>query len=209
MEGKVLTILYAAFGIPLLLCYLVVVGSAVSSCCRAFRHPHPSSSASSSPRSSKADNRLARLDYHQDPPYPYPASSSTIKMNEDEEDEGRECSARFISSYWPVALSLLATVLYILAGSWMFSSVVPLPWTDALLLSFMLFTTTGIPDGQSAVWARNGPLVAISIYIVLGLSLCSVSFHLIYEWLLSRWSLSTSMASQHPSLSHRRSSSHS
>lgn len=216
MESKVLTIIYAAFGIPLMLSYLTVMGSALSSCFRCCRIVPSGDEQTRRTVMGGSDGKLARLDYlvnsnhelyHQYRP-------SLVQQNKIAStiENPSTTSSKVSWSYWPVVFALNVIVLYILAGAWLFSSLVPLPWLDALLLSFMLFTTTSIPDRPSAiVWTgRNALMVATSFYVLIGLTLCSLCFHLIYEWLLARWTFihSNSDQSVTSSTSSRRSSGH-
>lgn len=199
VEGKILTILYASFGIPLLLFYLTVVGSALSSCVMCCRFDSRRGRGVQS--LDHRDSHLATGD--KTPSVVMTRLDASCQANElfhhplkavIKDDESIEASSSTssgsrsrIRSYWPPVLCLMLILFYIVSGTWLFSSLMSLPLMDALLLSFMLFTTMGIPDAHSAVWSANGAQMAIAFYIFLGLTLCSVCFNLIYEWLLSRW----------------------
>lgn len=198
-EGKFLTVLYASFGIPLLLFYLTVVGSALSSCMqcclldwRGRRNMQSHQQAHST--SGKSPSIVTtRLDPSCQPNELFHHPIKAI-IKDDESIEGSSTSSMTrerIRSYWPPVFCLLLILVYIASGTWFFSSFMSLPVMDALLLSFMLFTTMGIPDAHSAIWtSANGPVVAVSIYIFLGLTLCSFCLNLLYDWLLTRWASS-------------------
>lgn len=211
MEGKILTILYASFGIPLLLFYLTVVGSALSSCmlcCRfdsrlSRRHRVQSPQRDHTGTSGKTPSVVTT---RMDPSCQQPSNDTLFHhplkavIKDDESIEASSSttsngsrSGRTIRSYWPPFLCFIMILVYIVSGTWLFSSLMSLPLMDALLLSFMLFTTMGIPDAHSAVWSATGAQLVIAFYIFIGLTLCSLCFNLIYEWLLSRWTLPTSV----------------
>ena len=195
-EGKLLTILYAAFGIPLLLFYLTAVGSALSSCmvCCPFdslaRRQRYLESRRRDHSSKSPAVVTTRLDESCQPNELFHHPMKAV-MKDDESLESTSTSSSVIrlrlSTFWPPICCLILILVYIASGTWVFSSLMSLPFTDALLLSFMLFTTMGIPDAHSAIWNRSGPLLAVSIYIFVGLTLCSLCFNLLYEWILSRW----------------------
>ncbi|XP_057367563.1 potassium channel subfamily K member 18-like isoform X2 [Daphnia carinata] len=220
-EGKILTILYAAFGIPLLLFYLTAVGSTFSSClmqCPLLDFRYRSSSSPSTRRrrdqlSSVASGHnmsavptvvmTTRLDsslsHHQQPNellFHHPMKTAAVIVKDDESIEATSSTSSSndanrrvlrIHSFWPPLLCLILILIFIASGTCVFSSLMSLSTMDALLLSFMLLTTTGIPDAHSVVWTGQSswPLMAVSIYIFLALTLCSICFSLIYEWLLS------------------------
>ena len=170
-EAKLLTIVYAAFGIPLLLFYLTVVGSALSSCFgasfrRMQRHWQPDVRSTKS-----ADGVGVGLDADFNPDGPPPFC----------------IGVKHARSYWPVIVCVTLVMVYMASGAWAFAVVMSMSLTDAILLSFMLFTTMGIPDAHSIIWTQTTPVVAVSLYIIVGLTLCSLCFNLIYEWILSRW----------------------
>ncbi|XP_046447664.1 uncharacterized protein LOC124196578 [Daphnia pulex] len=225
-EGKILTILFAAFGIPLLLFYLTVVGSALSSCLMCCpllnsrktggggrrRREHGSSHMSAVPAvvmTTRHDSTSFSHQHHQPANellfhHQQPMKSSVV-VKDDESIEASTSSTSSssadyrrlvgrIRSFWPPIFCLILVLLFVACGTLLFSFLMSLPATDALLLSFMLLTTTGIPDAHSAVWSGQSswPLVAVSIYIFLALTLCSICFNLIYEWLLAQWTSSAS-----------------
>ena len=200
-EGKCLTILYAGFGIPLLLFYLTVVGSSLSSCLccwpmrqrrsgggdnnsnasgymkGSFIHQHESVAATAN----HYQKRSTAVRYR-------PGDDVDVADGDDESiDMAEFCSRSPLRSYCPLVFCLLLVLVYMACGAWTFSSLMSLSLVDALLLSFMLFTTMGVPDPQSAVWARTSTIVAVSVYILVGITLCSLCFNLIYDWLLTRW----------------------
>ncbi|XP_032790938.2 potassium channel subfamily K member 18 isoform X2 [Daphnia magna] len=221
-EGKILTILYAAFGIPLLLFYLTAVGSTFSSCLMQcplldFRyHSSPSSRRRRDQLSSAASGHnmsavptsvmTTRLDpslsHHQQTNellFHHPMKTATAVVKDDESIEATSSTSSSndanrrvlrIHSFWPPLFCLILILIFIASGTCVFSSLMSLSTMDALLLSFMLLTTTGIPDAHSVVWTGQSswPLMAVSIYIFLALTLCSICFSLIYEWLLSEGS---------------------
>lgn len=213
-EGKILTILYAAFGIPLLLFYLTAVGSTFSSCLMQcplldFRyHSSPSSRRRRDQLSSAASGHnmsavptsvmTTRLDpslsHHQQTNellFHHPMKTATAVVKDDESIEATSSTSSSNDanshSFWPPLFCLILILIFIASGTCVFSSLMSLSTMDALLLSFMLLTTTGIPDAHSVVWTGQSPwpLMAVSIYIFLALTLCSICFSLIYEWLLS------------------------
>ncbi|KAI9562693.1 hypothetical protein GHT06_010147 [Daphnia sinensis] len=217
-EGKILTILYAAFGIPLLLFYLTAVGSTFSSCLMQcplldFRYRSSTrrrrdqlSSAASGHNMSAVPTVVmtTRLDpsvsHHQQTNellfhHPMKTAAAVI-VKDDESIEATSSTSSSndanrgvlrIHSFWPPLFCLILILIFIASGTCLFSSLMSLSTMDALLLSFMLLTTTGIPDAHSVVWTGQSswPLMAVSIYIFLALTLCSICFSLIYEWLLS------------------------
>ena len=229
-EGKLLTILYASFGIPLLLLYLSVVGSALSSlchCCWPFvissgHQRHQSHKRSPFECQSQSANEL----FH------HPVKSSAIKDVDDccqsieasstsssSNDSSmmpscRCCSTgRMLRSSWPVPVfCLLLFTVYIISGTCIFSWMLPMPLMDALLLSFMLLTTMGIPDDDGRHQRHQQQSarlpMAIALYVIVGLTMCSFCFNLIYEWLVWRWSSSSSRSaivnSSDSHLSHKR-----
>jgi hypothetical protein len=231
-EGKILTILFAAFGIPLLLFYLTVVGSALSSCLMCCpllnsrktgggrrRREHGSSHMSAVPAVVMTTRHDSTSFSHQQPAnellfhhhHQQPMKSSVV-VKDDESIEASTSSTSSssadyrrlvgrIRSFWPPVFCLILVLLFVACGTLLFSFLMSLPATDALLLSFMLLTTTGIPDAHSAVWSGQSswPLVAVSIYIFLALTLCSICFNLIYEWLLAQWTSSASLNPCDPS----------
>ncbi len=207
MEGKLLTIFYAIVGIPLLLSYLSVTASILSSCFRCCR-------LSSTSKKNKSAARMADgyTNNHNDLTYAYPSTTQHKVMMVEEEEEDASCQVKM--SCWPVVFIFTLILVYILAAALFLSSTVPLPWMDALWLSFMLFTTTGIPTTTSGPVAglftsnRGGLLIAVSVYVLIGLTLCALCFNLVYEWLISRWSLARSDGENTvSSVSSRRSSS--
>ena len=218
-EGKILTILFAAFGIPLLLFYLTVVGSALSSCLmccplldsssrkhesmamrRRRRSDHPSTSGlhmSAVMTTSHHQQPANELLFHQHHHHHHPMKSSVV-VKDDESIEAMSSTSSSsdynrmmgrIRSFWPPVFCLILILFFVACGTFLFSFLMSLPAMDALLLSFMLLTTTGIPDAHSSVWSGQSswPLVAVSVYIFLALTLCSICFNLIYEWLLAQW----------------------
>ena len=206
MEGKLLTIFYAIVGIPLLLSYLSVTASILSSCFRCCR-------LSSTSKKNKSAARMADgyTNNHNDLTYAYP-STTQHKVMMVEEEEDASCQVKM--SCWPVVFIFTLILVYILAAALFLSSTVPLPWMDALWLSFMLFTTTGIPTTSSGPVAglftsnRGGLLIAVSVYVLIGLTLCALCFNLVYEWLISRWTFASSEGDNTvSSVSSRRSSS--
>lgn len=189
-EAKVLTIVYAAFGIPLLLVYLTVVGSAVSSCVRCWP------ARGHSKRGRRHGGKLAATSYQANEMYHHALKPSPVKDELDSLEGSSASSAGSthgrltgtLRSCWPVLVCVWLMIAYVASGAWFFSWLLAWPATDALLLSFMLFTTMGMPDadGQS-VWSRTGSTLAVSLYLLAGLTLCSFCFHLVYEWLVWRW----------------------
>lgn len=225
-EGKILTILFAAFGIPLLLFYLTVVGSALSSCLmccplldssssrkhesmamrRRRRSDHPSTSGlhmsavmTTSHHQQPANELLFHNHHHHHHQH---SMKSSVIVKDDESIEAMSSTSSSsdynrmmsrIRSFWPPVFCLILILFFVACGTFLFSFLMSLPVMDALLLSFMLLTTTGIPDVHSSVWSGQSswPLVAVSVYIFLALTLCSICFNLIYEWLLAQWTLSS------------------
>lgn len=211
-EGKILTILYAAFGIPLLLFYLTAVGSAISSCLmqcpllhfryrssiRRRRDQHSSIASGHNMSSVPTVVMTTRLDsgHHQQPNellFHHPMKTAAVVVKDDESIEATSSTSSDanrlvlrIHSFWPPLFCLILILIFIISGTCVFSSLMSLSTMDALFLSFMLLTTTGIPDAHSAVWTGQSswPLMAVSVYIFLALTLCSICFSLIYEWLL-------------------------
>ena len=151
-EGKLLTIVYAAFGIPLLLFYLTIIGSVFTSC-----------------TGGRANRCRTNKPVPQDRP-----PSFCVGM-----DRIRSC--------WPVVFCLAAIVVYIIVGAWLFTLLTGMALMDAVFLSFMLFTTMGIPDSHSFVWSQTSAVLAVAGYIFVGLNLCSLCFNLLYEWLIQRF----------------------
>ena len=139
-------------------------------------------------------------------------STTQHKVMMVEEEEDASCQVKM--SCWPVVFIFTLILVYILAAALFLSSTVPLPWMDALWLSFMLFTTTGIPTTSTGPVAglftsnRGGLLIAVSVYVLIGLTLCALCFNLVYEWLISRWTFASSEGDNTvSSVSSRRSSS--
>lgn len=183
----------------MLLFYLTVVGSSLSSClcCWPMRQQMSRNKGTSSPSSSSRlefihQHQLVASDSHnklRNPRYPAGGNGNgDLELCDDESiDMAEYCSRSPIRSYCPLVFCLLIVLIYMACGAWTFSSLMSLSLVDALLLSFMLFTTMGVPDPQSAIWTRTTTVVAVSIYIVVGITLCSLCFNLIYDWLLTRW----------------------
>lgn len=193
-EAKVLTIVYAAFGIPLFLVYLTVVGSTVSSCVRCWpartrrqRRDVESSVHFASKLSVTVNSYQPNETYHHSLK-PSPVKDEVDSLEGSVSSASGRGFAGVLRSCWPILVCLWLIVAYVASGAWFFSWLLSWPATDALLLSFMLFTTMGVPDsdGQS-VWSRTGSTVAVSLYLLTGLTLCSFCFHLVYEWIVWRW----------------------
>ena len=89
-------------------------------------------------------------------------------------------------TYWPIVLCFLMAMVYVVLGGLVFSSLMSTSFVDALFLSFMLFTTMGIPDShKDGVWTKGSVVIGAVLYILMGLTLCSLCFNLIYEWLMA------------------------
>ena len=196
-----MTILYAGFGIPLLLFYLTVVGSSLSSClcCWPMRQRRGGGGSGNNKDNNSSElimkgrsfihqhESLAANHYQKRSRSYHPGDADGGGGDDESIDMAEFCSRSPLRSYCPLVFCLLLVLAYMACGAWTFSSLMSLSLVDALLLSFMLFTTMGVPDPQSAVWTRTSTIVAVSVYILVGITLCSLCFNLIYDWLLTRW----------------------
>jgi hypothetical protein len=81
-----------------------------------------------------------------------------------------------------VPLSLL--ILYLLAGSFLFSTWEGWSYIDGAYFSFITFTTIGFGDlvpGESTISDRSGRSVLCAMYLLFGVLLTAMSFKLIQE----------------------------
>ena len=93
-----------------------------------------------------------------------------------------------VGDYCPLALVACTMTMYITVGGALFSWILSISMMDAVYFSFMLLTTTGIPELMNAtLWDRHQIIAAVVVYLFTGLTLCSICLNVVYEWFISRY----------------------
>ncbi|CAL4120375.1 unnamed protein product [Meganyctiphanes norvegica] len=185
MLGRIVTIIYALLGIPLMLLYLSSVGDLLSRVlkwvwwrmCRCRRRPP-----------------VSRVNHHPTTATPYtsvdPSKRKWIGGSEgsDGSSSGEDDSE---STAVPVTLCLLLMISYICGGAAVFAYAHHWSFMHAIFFCFSSLTTIGFGDlaPETTPNAKTGVQIALlgaALYLLVGMALIATCFNLMQEQMTNR-----------------------
>ncbi|KAL0267271.1 UNVERIFIED_CONTAM: hypothetical protein PYX00_009591 [Menopon gallinae] len=210
--GKIITIVYAVIGIPLMLLYLSSVGSVLSRCARGVCSRalccclcsncgyccYDEKRMEEKERRMRRKRELEELQQRQlqEPFYVRSSSSiseftatantaSTLSESKDYEEDWNVKSTGSILA--PLGLCLMIMLTYIITGAILLIKLESWPFLDCCYFCFMSLSTINLTDIiilKNNI--KNTTIWLCSMYILTGLALTAMCFNILHEELLKR-----------------------
>lgn len=207
-SAKIATMIYAVFGIPIMLWYLSNVGSLLAKvarfccaklcCCFCYEEPHPSrqrppKSSTSNPTS----NRKPSDPFYQMKPVEgdvtMPSSQGDAELSRAEDSENNLAKPR-VSIVFILILSLSVLLGYICIGSYIVSRWEKWRFLDGFYFCFLALTTISFGNiraqktgGMERLHTRTEWFC--SFYILFGMALTSMFFNILHEEISRKYKL--------------------
>ncbi|GAV03751.1 hypothetical protein RvY_14133-2 [Ramazzottius varieornatus] len=195
LQGKMVTVLYAIVGIPIMLLFLRNIGICLAVIFRRlFAHLFSCSADGLDPnyrRASRCSIRVRRHSKRDSEPSQAAPSLFEIERLDQTVADGTQTeeTPKKRKVHVPVVCCLLIMISYVLSGSLLFALWEDWPFLDAFYFCFVTLTTIGFGDLVPGAMLEQDPssqkLIGCCVYVLLGLALIACCFNLMQEQV--RW----------------------